>query len=719
MLNLSPSLTSAAGSPPTVKTIWTLNQSDAPVASSGYVSFTLEIRWDPSVATVVSNAVKLVGNVANGDIVLFDTSSLANGILRAAGFTTNGKNFLATDPIVTFSYSQTTLSPVNFSVVQEIFNDTSYLSSTASSNIYQVNLTGSTVTNSPVVPAILTFAPSQGSVINAMTNSIQLQFNEAVQAGVGNIELHSGSATGPVVQSFALPNNTSVTFLGSTVTIKPTISNLSANTSYFLVIPKDAIKDTLGVSFQGLNTYSFLAPSSALPPPIILPGSNGPQLLTISPPLGSLVSDLSTNIQLNFNESVLAGTGKIEIHLGSPTGTAVQSYDVQKSSELTFLGSQLTIKPSVSLDIGNTYYLVFSSSAIKDSAGLYYSSTSNYQFQTSIFATSSGSGSLGSGISNTLLPMPSSLILSSANLKSLIPEVLDTSVVTQNKLGNITVLGGVTPYGAFLTKLIPNQVDFLAGTMNDNGMPLTLNIPPKVALNLQSPTGNGDLQGGKTFITSLINLALPNPQTNTNDIGYKSSLIGELSTLVKQIGLDTISQTKVMSFNGDTQGKSIQVQENALQSDIVVLNLLGLQNNVSVDTKNIKNLMVVGPGKVSAVVNNGVNLVGDSMDQTLVGGPGNDFFSGGGGNDVLTGGGGKDTFVISGSGKITITDPLPSYVLLFNMFGVKNTSDLIKSITSVQDSPYGISYTLLNNLTISLAGIHGNAPFTDSMFQFI
>jgi Ca2+-binding RTX toxin-like protein len=142
-------------------------------------------------------------------------------------------------------------------------------------------------------------------------------------------------------------------------------------------------------------------------------------------------------------------------------------------------------------------------------------------------------------------------------------------------------------------------------------------------------------------------LALPNPQINARDIGYKSSLIGELSTLVKQIGLDTISQTKVMSFNGDAQGRSIQVQENASQSDIAVLNLLGLQNNVSVDTKNIKNLMVVGPGKVSATVNNGVNLVGDSMDQTLVGGPGNDFLSGGGGNDVLTGGGGKDTFLIS------------------------------------------------------------------------
>jgi Ca2+-binding RTX toxin-like protein len=107
------------------------------------------------------------------------------------------------------------------------------------------------------------------------------------------------------------------------------------------------------------------------------------------------------------------------------------------------------------------------------------------------------------------------------------------------------------------------------------------------------------------------------------------------------------------------------------------------------------------------------------MDQTLVGGPGNDFLSGGGGNDVLTGGGGKDTFLISGSGKITITDPLPSYVLLFNIFGVNSTSDLIKCITSVQDSSYGISYTLLNDLTISLAGIHGNASFTDSMFQFI
>ena len=70
MLNVTPTLTATGATSQTIKTVWTLASTDTPVVSTGYSTFTIEIRWDPTVATVLASSVKLIGNSAAGDVVI-------------------------------------------------------------------------------------------------------------------------------------------------------------------------------------------------------------------------------------------------------------------------------------------------------------------------------------------------------------------------------------------------------------------------------------------------------------------------------------------------------------------------------------------------------------------------------------------------------------------------------------------------------------------------
>jgi Ca2+-binding RTX toxin-like protein len=298
------------------------------------------------------------------------------------------------------------------------------------------------------------------------------------------------------------------------------------------------------------------------------------------------------------------------------------------------------------------------------------------------------------------------------------PEVSNTSMITQSKLGNISVLSATNINGTNITKLLPSATDQISGLINDTGMSLTLKAPVNVGLQMLSLAGQSDITSSKSFISNLINQALPDGQLTPAAASYKSSLQGELNAVVLKNSLSQIAQTKVFNYTGDNSNQPITIQENNAQADLAVLNLNGLQNPSNIEVNQIANAMVVGPGNVKTTSINPVNLFGDQTNQTLIGGVGNDFISGGGGYDVLTGGGGIDTFLLGSPGYVKITDFNPNDILKFNMFGVNNLNDLIKGITSITDTPNSVVYTLFGSLKVELVGFHSYSNFPISMFQF-
>ena len=125
-LVMTPSLVSSTGVA-LVNTSWNLSAATKTALSSGYKSFTLQITWDPSVATVAPSSIQSIASPSNGDILSFDTSALSGGVLRIVGFSGNIQSFTnsLTAPVLTFQYSQAiTYQPVNFYVNVEQFNGT-------------------------------------------------------------------------------------------------------------------------------------------------------------------------------------------------------------------------------------------------------------------------------------------------------------------------------------------------------------------------------------------------------------------------------------------------------------------------------------------------------------------------------------------------------------------------------------------------------------------
>ena len=107
-----------------------------------------------------------------------------------------------------------------------------------------------------IPPTVSTFSPADATTSVAIGSNIVVTFSEAIQFGTGNIEIHSGSATGTLLASYVAGNSSNLTISGSTLTINPT-SDLVYSTQYFVTFASGAIKDSAGNSYAGITTYDF------------------------------------------------------------------------------------------------------------------------------------------------------------------------------------------------------------------------------------------------------------------------------------------------------------------------------------------------------------------------------------------------------------------------------------------------------------------------------
>jgi len=226
-------------------------------------------------------------------------------------------------------------------------------------------------------PTVLAYSPAVGSTSAAVGSDIILTFSEPVQKGTGVIELHSGSATGSLVISYDVATSPNITVSGSNLIINPT-TDLTSGTHYFVTVASGVIKDLAGNNYAGTTAYDFTATSASA-----VHDTTSPAVSAYSPAIGSRNATVGGDIILTFSEPVQKGTGVIELHSGSATGTLVASYDVATSSNLTVAGSNLIINPTTDLSEGTHYFVTFSAGSIKDLAGNSFAGTTTYDFSTS------------------------------------------------------------------------------------------------------------------------------------------------------------------------------------------------------------------------------------------------------------------------------------------------------------------------------------------------
>ncbi|TAN53589.1 MAG: hypothetical protein EPN21_01150 [Methylococcaceae bacterium] len=103
-------------------------------------------------------------------------------------------------------------------------------------------------------PKLISSAPRDNATIMANDN-ILLGFNEGVVAGTGKIIITDGVGD---VRRIPINDTTQVSFSGFTALINPT-SDLSNNTTYYVLMNKGVIKDAAGNAFRGIDETASLS----------------------------------------------------------------------------------------------------------------------------------------------------------------------------------------------------------------------------------------------------------------------------------------------------------------------------------------------------------------------------------------------------------------------------------------------------------------------------
>jgi methionine-rich copper-binding protein CopC len=166
----------------------------------------------------------------------------------------------ATSTNLTFSGSVLTINPT-----ADLANNTHYFVTFASGSVKDLagnSYAGTTTyefTTIPdtTAPTVTTFNPADAATGVAAGSNLVLTFSEAIAKGTGMIAIHSGSATGTLVESFNVATDTThLTISGSTLTINPT-ADLSNSTHYYVTLDQGSIDDLAGNHFAGSTTYDF------------------------------------------------------------------------------------------------------------------------------------------------------------------------------------------------------------------------------------------------------------------------------------------------------------------------------------------------------------------------------------------------------------------------------------------------------------------------------
>lgn len=337
----------------------------SPVSTAGYSSYSIELRWDPSLASVAASSVVLIGS--GSDFSAFNQSALSNGILKVAGFTSTGNNFTGS-PTLRFDFVPSASSAVNFAVTQEVYDS---VAASASVQVVGLSAAGVAAVTDVTAPTVDQYAPAINATNVGVDDNLVLRFNEGLRLGSGSVQLLQTS-TGTVVETFDVTSTDRISISGNTVTVDPTRSLLSG-VGYSLSIPNRAFLDIAGNAYAGTTAYTFRTAS--------LSSDTTPPTL-VGPISGTALSSLNAPITLTFSEPVRLGQGLIEVHLGSVNGSLVDSFNVASSSRVTASGSTVSLVPSANWPTNANLFLVVPNQSVTDLASNAYAGTSSLSLQT-------------------------------------------------------------------------------------------------------------------------------------------------------------------------------------------------------------------------------------------------------------------------------------------------------------------------------------------------
>ena len=208
--------------------------------------------------------------------------------------------------------------------------------------------------NPPTEPLLLVTVPANNAEDVIVFNDLSITFDKPVQAGTGSIALYTSDDA--LVESFDVESSGRLTFDLATVTIDPT-ATLEVGTAYYVLIDATAIESAAdGSPFVGISdptAWSFTTDGTP------------PEGTPLWPANGAVNMLPNTDLEINFDENVMAGSGNITVHRMSDD-SVVDAIDVATAA---ISGSHVTFTLSGSLADGTTFYVNAPAGAFTDLSG--------------------------------------------------------------------------------------------------------------------------------------------------------------------------------------------------------------------------------------------------------------------------------------------------------------------------------------------------------------
>ncbi len=174
-------------------------------------------------------------------------------------------------------------------------------------------------------PTVTSFNPADAATGVAVGSDIVLTFSEEIQSGTGWIQIHRGSAWGPVVASYDVATNTkNLVISGNTLKINPT-SDLANNTLYYVTLADGSIRDFAGNNLTGISTYDFRTVAKYATY-VVTPTKNSVDFFVISPAVTGMLYDTDANGEIDRMRVVSTSTDQ-----SGHTNTYTQAYQLQWS----------------------------------------------------------------------------------------------------------------------------------------------------------------------------------------------------------------------------------------------------------------------------------------------------------------------------------------------------------------------------------------------------
>ncbi|HNH68560.1 MAG TPA: Ig-like domain-containing protein [Nitrosomonas sp.] len=213
-------------------------------------------------------------------------------------------------------------------------------------------------TTIPSNPLLIGSYPWDDSSEFQVDSDIVLSFDEGVKTGIGNITI-TNEADSTDSRVISVNDATQVLFDDSGYVIINPMDNLASNAEYSIQIDSGAIIDLAGNAYAGISDNTSLN-FTTIPTNPLLNWSN--------PPDDFNHFQVENNIELFFNESIIAGSGNIIISNGVDT-RIIPITDTSQVSFDQYYSAIVTINPTDDLIPNTTYHIEIESGVINDLAG--------------------------------------------------------------------------------------------------------------------------------------------------------------------------------------------------------------------------------------------------------------------------------------------------------------------------------------------------------------